>query len=165
MNNAELLDRYNELYETMAVSGDPKKMKIFGEAEKWAFNQLVNMNPRAAAIWLQKLEAVDWNNYLSEEEAMDITEHFVGQDGKKGPMWTSSQIDNAVRSFDGEREMMPFYNQWALFAVMNMIVSDHAGTLRELVSEADMPRVVYKLAVEKLQDADRPEFVRSYFNL
>lgn len=165
MTNAEMLDRYNELYEAMAGSGDPKKMKIFGEAEKWAFSQFVNMNPRAGAIWLQKLEPVDWNNYLSEEEALDIVEKFESQDGKKGPMWTASQIDNAVRNFGGDREIMPYFNPWALYVAMNMIVSDHAKTLRELVPDEDLPKVVYKLAVEKLEDPDRPEFIRSYFSV
>ena len=46
-----------------------------------------------------------------------------------------------------------------------MIYSDHAKSLSEVVSEADMPKVVYKMAVEKLKDPDRTRFVRPYFGL
>lgn len=159
------IERYNELYELMASSGDPQKMNIFGKAEKWAFEQMVRNNPSMAEHWLERLEPVDWNNYLSEAEAKDITSKFVNQDGSQGAFWTFSQVDSAVREAGGDMECMPFYNGPALFAVMNMLVSDHHDSLRQFIPESDIPRAVYMMAVEKLKDKDRPEFVREYFDV
>ena len=34
----DLIKRYEELYEDMATAKDPKKMMIFGDAEKWIFH-------------------------------------------------------------------------------------------------------------------------------
>lgn len=164
-NNATIQERYDELYETMAMSRDARKMKIFGEAEKWGFAQVLAMNPSIAEKWLKKIEAVDWNNYLTDEEADDVVEGIVNQDGRTGPMWNRSQVSGAVRANGGSLECMPYYNEQALFVMMNSIASDHLNTLREYVPEQDMAKVVYKMAVEKLMDRDRPEFIRSYYGL
>lgn len=165
MNTADIRQRYDELYELMADSGDPKKMKVFGDAERWAFDQMLQMNPRMAEQWAKKLEPVDWNNYLSEEEAAGIVAGLRNQEGQKGPMWNLQQVDSAVREAGGQMELMPYYNGQALYATMNMIASDHMGTLKEFVTGTDIPKVVYRMAVEKLKDVDRPEFIRTYYNL
>ena len=36
--NENLSHRYDELYHEMATAKDPKKMMVFGEAEKWIFH-------------------------------------------------------------------------------------------------------------------------------
>lgn len=164
-NNAAIQERYDELYETMAMSRDARKMRIFGEAEKWGFAQVLSMNPSIAEKWLKKIEAVDWNNYLTDEEANEIAEGLVNQDGRTGPMWNRSQVEGAIRGFGGDMEFMPYYNDDAMYVMMNTIASDHLDTLREYVPEQDMTRVVYKLSVEKLKDKDRPQFIREYFGL
>ena len=165
MNNAELLDRYVELYDTTASSGDPKKMKIFGEAEKWAFEQFVSINPRAAEMWLQKLEPVDWNNYLTEEEADRIMDGLMNQDGSVGPMWSREQIARAVQGLDGALEARPYYNRCALVVTMNMLASDHMASARKFISEERLPEFFYQQAQEQLKDIDRPNFIRSYYGL
>lgn len=161
----ELIERYNELYETMAYSANPEKMKIFGAAEKWAFAKLAETNPKMAQLWLERLEPVDWNNYLSEEEAVLITSKFLNQDGTTGPLWSYGQVKSAVDGLGVPMEQLPFFNSFALWVTMNMLASDHLKTLKEFVPEADLPRVVYKLATEKLTDPDRPNFIREYFAL
>lgn len=164
-NNASIQERYDELYETMAMSRDARKMKIFGEAEKWGFAQVLAMNPSIAEKWLKKIEAVDWNNYLTDEEADAIVAGLVAQDGRKGPIWSRSQVEGAVRGLGGETEYVPYYNGDALYVTMNMIASDQMDTLREYVPDQDMPKVVYKMAVNRLKDRDRPEFIRNYYGL
>lgn len=159
------IERYDELYEAMSYSADPAKMRIFGEAEKWAFRHMVELDQKAAEKWLEKIEAVDWNNYLSRSEAEDITAQLLNQDGKRGPVWTYAQVESAVNQLGGKMSLAPYYNCWALFATMNMLMSDHAQTLQKFVGEADIPNIVYQLAVEKLTDPDRTEFIRSYFSL
>ena len=73
----------------------------------------------------------------------------------------------------GVIEEKPFYNKYALAAVMNMIYSDHAdsiamdmgGKKASDIPNEKMAMSCYRKAVEKLKDADRPRFVRWYFHL
>lgn len=53
----ELIGRYDELYNDMAMAKDPKKMVVFGDAEKWVFRMLAEKHPELAEKWLAKLEA------------------------------------------------------------------------------------------------------------
>lgn len=161
----ELLDRYNDLYETMANSQNPDKMRVFGEAEKWAFAQIAASHPQVARQWLERLEPVGWNNFLARAEADEIAASLVDQDGKAGPVWTYAQVEDAVRSLGGKMECAPYYNGAALYVTMNMLVSDHYNSLKEFVPEESIPEIIYNMAVEKLKDMDRREFIRPYFGL
>jgi hypothetical protein len=64
----DLIKRYRELYDEMALAKDPKKMVVFGDAERWVFSMLAEEHPELAEKWLSKLEAGRWNNYLSKEK-------------------------------------------------------------------------------------------------
>lgn len=165
VNNAYIQERYNELYDTMAMSGDTAKMKIFGDAERWAFRQMLEKDPATADEWLQRIEAVDWNNYLTEAEADRIMSHMMNQDGSVGPMWSRDQIANVVQSLNGALEMRPYYNICALVVTMNMLASDHMASARKFISEERLPEFFYQQAQEKLKDIDRPDFIRSYYGL
>ena len=157
-------ERYLELYEDMAKSGMPDKMKIFGEAEKWAFGKMLETSPKTAEQWVDKLEAMNWNNYLSKAEADDIVAKFINQDNSRGAHWGYDVFKGAVESF---------YNCYALWVVANMIYSDHAQSVAEdmghttpaQVPNEKMALSMYKKAVEKLKDKDRPRFVRDYFGV
>jgi hypothetical protein len=167
----EMIKRYRELYEEMASSGKPEKMHIFGEAEKWAFIQMVSLAPKTAQIWLDKIEAVHWYNYLSKDEANDITAHLVNQNGTKGAHWNYDTFKSVVESLGGHPSQAPYYNCYALWVTANMLYSDHAQSVAEdmgyktpsEVPNEKMALSMYKKAVEKLKDVDRPRFVREYF--
>lgn len=158
-------EKYNELYSLMAESKDASKMKVFGEAEKWVFEQLNKTNPDLARRWLEKIEGVRWNNYICESDAMAIASKFINQDNTRGPKWNYNQVVEAVKAVGGKMSEAPYYNEYALFLVMNMIASDHWGTLLSVVSEDMMPMLIYQLAVDKLKDVDRPHFIKSYWDL
>lgn len=159
------LEKYHDLYETMSTSGDVTKMKIFGEAEKWAFKKVAESHPNLAEEWLSRLEAVEWNNYLTESEAGQIVSRLMNQDGSIGGTWTMEQIESAVSSLGGKVSCPPYYNRFALYVVMNMLASDHLASVTQFVTDSELPRFFYNLAVDKLKDIDRPEFVRPYFSL
>lgn len=168
-----LRERYHELYEIMAKSGEPEKMKIFGEAAKWAFDRLHERDPKAAEQWVDKLEATQWNNYLSLAEADDVVAKFINQDGTRGAHWGYDVFRGAVESLGAKMAEQPFFNCYALWATANMIYSDHAHSVAEDMGYK-MPREVpnekmalsmYRKAVEKLKDVDRPRFVRHYFGV
>lgn len=156
-------EKYDELYAIMANSGDPAKMCIFGEAEKWAFEQMNRTNPDMAKKWLDRIEAVKWDNYLCEASAMAIVSKFVNQDGTMGAKWNYQQVMDAVRAAGGNESEQPYYNSWALFVVMNWIASNSWKTLSTLTTEDKMPGVVYALALDYLKDPDEPHFIQRYW--
>lgn len=158
-------ENYNELYAIMANSKEPAKMKIFGEAEKWVFDQINKTNPDLARRWVDRIEAVRWNNYLCESDANALASKLINQDGSKGPKWNVSQIDAVVKSNGGKVSEAPYYNEYALFLVMNMLASDHWNTLSSIAPEDMMPLLIYQLAIDKLKDIDRPHFVKDYWHL
>lgn len=161
----DLIKRYDELYDDMATAKDPKKMMIFGKAEKWMFHSLAEKHPAIAEKWLTMLEAGKWNNYLSEDEAKEITSHLVNQDGTIGPHWDYETFKRAVESVGGKMTDEPYYNCWALWTVANMRYSDNFRSASKFVPRDSIPRYFYEVAVENLTDVDRPHFVREYFKV
>lgn len=158
--------RYLELYRKMAESKDVAKMRAFGDAEVWIFGMLADKHPDLAQKWLDKLEASEWHNYLSESEAMDVVAGLKSQDGRTGAHWNLPTFVGAVESLDGAVENPPYYNKYALWATANMLYSDHAKSARKYIGdESKMPAYFYDLAVEKLTDVDRPHFIREYFHM
>ena len=165
MGTEHILDRYNELYDIMSSSDDLQKMHIFGEAERWAFAQVAAAHPEIAEKWLAKIEAVDWNNYLSEDEAGCIVSKMVGQSGREGPEWSMEEVEKLVKNIGGNIESAPFYNRFALYVAINAIASDHRDSIRSFLPEQDFLRLSYKMAVDKLTDADRRQYIRAYYNV
>lgn len=161
----DMIKIYDELYEDMATSKDPKKMMIFGEAEKWMFHAVAEKHPELAEKWLSKLEAGKWHNYLSKSEAESIVNKLQNQDGTRGAHWDYDTFKGAVESLGAKMSEEPYFNCYALWATANMLWSDHYKSASEFVPKDMMPKFFYSMSVEKLKDSDRPKFVRSYFNV
>ena len=167
----EMIERYNLLYEKMSDSKNPKNMKIFGEAEKYMFREIAVAHPDMAETWLSHLEAVCWDNYLSEREAGNINKRTVNQDGTKGFHWGYEIFCNAEKSLGGQVEDKPHYNSYALWVTANMIYSDHAKSISEdmgyktpqEVPADKMALSCYRKAVENLEDEDEGFRIRRYF--
>ena len=168
-----MLERYEELYEDMATSGNKDKMMAFGDAERWAFRKMNEISPKDAQCWIDKLEAMHWKNYLSKAEAEEIAGKLVNQNGRIGAHWGYETFKAAVESLGGKMSEKPFYNCYALWVTANMIYSDHANSVAEdmgmnspeAVPNEKMALSMYRKAVEKLKDTDRPKFIREYFEL
>lgn len=161
----DIIRRYDELYEDMATAKDPKKMMIFGDAEKWIFHEIAKAHPELAEKWLSKLEAGKWNNYLSESEAEHIANKIMNQDGTRGAHWDYDTFKGAVESLGAKMRDEPFYNCYALWIMANALWSDHHKSLSEFVPKEQEPKVYYLMAVEKLKDVDYPKFIRKYYDL
>lgn len=167
----EMIDRYHHLYDKMKENKDPKNMKIFGEAEKWVFKQVVALHPDIAENWLSHLEAICLDNYLSETEGNNISKRTVNQDGSKGFHWTHDAFMKLVNGFDGECNKEPQYNCCALWVTANNIYSDHAKSIAEdmgykslsEVPDERIARSFYNKAIERLTDADGGYNIRKYF--
>lgn len=159
----EYIKTYNELYDDMATSKDPKKMMVLGDAEKWMFHCLAKKHPELAEMWLTRLEAGKWNNYLSKREADEITSMLVNQDGTKGAHWSYETFKAAVESLGASMSDAPYYNCYALWVEANTIWSDHHKSLSKYIPKEQEPLAYYEMAVEKLKDIDRPKYIREYF--
>lgn len=160
-----MMQRYEELYAMMATSGDPAKMQVFGEAERWAFGKMSEKDPAMAQVWLDKLEPVMWNNYLSKREAEEVVTKFENADGTTGAHWNYDTVCSAVEGLGAKMCDEPFFNGYALFAVMNMLYSDHSKSVEAFVPKEEQVKFYYAMAVEKLKDPDRKNFVREYFEV
>ena len=161
----DLIKKYDELYDDMATAKDPRKMMAFGEAEKWVFHMMAEEHPEIAERWLNRLEAEKWYNYVSEHEAKTLAAKLVNQDGTRGPHWSYETFKAAVESLNGQLQSEPFYNCGALWLTANMRYSDNFISASEFVPKDMMPKYFYNVAVETLKDADRPRFIREYFDL
>lgn len=171
MNKEQLKERYNELYNKMVISKDPKNMKIFGESEKWVFNKLADVHPELAQSWVSHLEEVCCNNYLDEKEAMNIGKHMKNFDGTVGFHWTYDVFVKTVVGLGGIVDSKPYYNSYALFVTANMIYSDMAQSIAEDMGHKSVQEVpaenmalsCYKKAVAYLKDRDGNFRIRKYF--
>ena len=171
MKAEEVKQRYEQLYNKMKDSGEVRQMKIFGEAEKWAFAKMLAVDPKTAEAWVAKLEAIEWYNYLSDSEAVQIASALINQDGTQGAVWDKATFLSVIEKGGGEAERMPYYNSNALWVTAAMIYSDHAKSIAEdmgynSVAEVPVEKLAmstYRKAVEKLCDKDRKYFVRPYF--
>lgn len=171
MTKEQMLERYDELYAKMANAKDVRHMRTFGDASSWVFKEMVKAHPEVAESWLSHLEAICWNNHLSEKEAMNISKRTVNQDGSKGFHWPMEIFGKTVESLGGKLEDKPYYDAPALWTMANIIYSDHAGSIAEdmgFKTPAEVPAEkmalsCYKKAVERLKDPDNPFLVRKYF--
>ena len=164
----ELIKKYDDLFDEMVSSKDPRRMMAFGEAEKWIFKQLAASHPDLAEHWLVRLEASKWHNYLSKEEAEEIVEGLEEKQGEtvvKRYEWDYDEWKKAIEAMGGEIHNKPYYNCYALWATMNMLYSDHVNTMNMFVQPPLRLKMYYHLALDKLMDVDRPHFVRGYFHL
>lgn len=167
----ELLDRYESLYRKAVSSKDVKRMKALGDSERWAFSEMARVHPDIAETWLSQLEGMEWDNYLSEKEAMNIGKRITNQDGSKGFHWNRETFAKAVESLGGKLEEKPSYNDLALWVTANMIYSDHAKSIAEdmgykspsEVPAEKMAKSCYSKAIEMLKDPDGGFNIRKYF--
>lgn len=167
------MKRHEELYRKIIESNDNAKMEMLGGLFLSMMGQIEGLNPRLYKEMVEKMEATEWNNYLTESEATKIASALVNQNGSTGAHWSYDIFKGAVESLGGKVAEMPYYNCYALWVVANMLYSDHAQSVAEDMgykTPAEVPNEkmalsMYKKAVEKLKDLDRPHFVREYFEL
>lgn len=157
--------RYDELYEKLIASKDSDKMEALGAANTWLFYYIAEKYPAMAEQYLSRLEAGEWNNYVSKSEAEEAAAKLLNKDGTRGAHWPYDVFKGAVESVGGKMSDAPIYNCWALWLTANMLFSDYAKTLAAYIPKEEHPKAFYLLALDKLKDPDRPKFVREYFHL
>jgi hypothetical protein len=160
MNAQELREEYRSLYEHMAQSKNPDNMKAFGHVMNEMMDWMVMNKPEAAQEWIEKLQAIKWKNYLTAKEADAI----VSAMEPKAP-WSREQWKAAMEQNGFALEKEPCYNRCALYATMNMLMSDSSDTFNKYIADEELFAVVHDLAVDKLTDKDMRFKVREYFSV
>jgi hypothetical protein len=171
MTQDEMRNRYEYLYNKMRTSKDITKMRIFGAAEKNVFRKLTSRDPALAKEWLDSIESICWNNYLSEQQAQMLASNLVNQDGSKGAYWGMDKFFSKVSELGGVIEQEPYYNRYALWMIANAHFSDYAKSTAEDMGYKSITEVpaekmalsMYKKAIESLKDIDRPNYIERYY--
>lgn len=167
---------YDRLYQVMKGSKDVSKMKMFGTTFSNMFYQVAEKHPEIAMATIEMLSAIEYNNYVTMAEAMDVAHDFINDDTmvtglpepSKRAHWSMESLKSFLMQKGLPLEEKPYYNWCALWLTVNMIYSDFANTFVELLGAKDNERIAvasYKMAVKKLKDLDRPHFIREYFDL
>ena len=160
MNAEDMMKKYDKLYDKMATSGKIDNMRLFGKVGREAMLLVVKNMPERATELIEKLESINWNNYLTEKESEAVTTKMDPQ-----RPWSKDQWLMAMEKHGLPLEEEPYYNRCALFTTMCMIYSDDGDTLKRYANEGNMFELVHALAVNKLKDKDRVFSVRKYFEV
>ncbi len=166
MTQEELLEKYKVLYGYMAASNEPKYMKLFGEVMNEMMAWMVKNQPSAAEMWVEKLCAIKWEQYLTKNEAAKVVESLEPEAPWNWEVW-----NRAMSNLGLETERKGVYNKYALWAEMNAKYSDHAESLAKYAFEMPLNEVpaekmvalIHSLAVGSLTDEDGKFNVRDYF--
>lgn len=161
-----MIQSFDNLYAKMASSSDLEDMHIFGCAMKDMFGWMAKNKPDKAEEVLEKLYAINWDNYLTRIEAETIVNNM-----EPAPKWTFEQFKRAMTNLGYKTEEEPYYNEYALWAAVSMEYSDHADTIakirgaeiKEAVSDEDILLSCYMLATDALKDKDGVFNIRKYF--
>ena len=176
MNAQELKETFKRLYVKMSTSKDVEQMRLFGRAFAKVFEDLADKHPELAQDVIEMLRAIEWHNYVTAAEAMEIAVHFVNSDQgvtgagepSKGAHWSMDALKSFLEQRGLPLEDSPYYNWPTLWLVVNMMYSDFADVFVEVLGVENSEKMAvasYRMAVAKLKDVDRPRFVREYFDL
>lgn len=131
-------------------------------------DHLISINPRMGEELIERYDgSMNYNNYLTESEAVKILADFINQDGTHGAMWKDTDFFSKAESLGIKTEDAPHYNKWALYVTACAMVSNHLKTI-EKYSGGDITRYVEfacDLAIEQLSDRDMPKWIRTCFQV
>lgn len=167
MNKEQMEQQFLARYGSIINSGDTRQMEQLGAMVKRVMGWMFKYEPQVAAQALALLDedtSIDYVNWLTEQEAEDIVSHMKPQ-----PTWTTQGLTSSLQSMGLPTDCPPHFNHYALLTTMLMIQSDEGQSLKEAIHANDrderLLRLVYKLAVNRLEDQDGHFRIRRYFKL
>lgn len=168
MNEKELMQKFDELYQKMSKSTNTDDMKLFGHVMREAIAYIAANRPDKADELLEELCAINWDNYLTKKEADAIVKNML-----PAVRWNEEQVIRSLSAMGYDVEEAPYYNSHALFATISMKYSDSAATIAERafkmrldeMNENELLDICYHLALDVLKDKDGIFNIRKYFGL
>lgn len=163
MDKKEMKEKWLVLYNEIIESGEEDKMAVLGSMVKRMMSWFVDNESDIAQECLDMLEAVRWNNYLTQRESDKIINRMQPR-----PEFSPSQIKETLTNMGYELESKPYYNKYALLTAVSMKLSDSGQTIKKLIKSTDSQLLIeaaYNLAIDSLTDEDGIFSIRKYFNL
>lgn len=166
MNTSELRDWYRSLYKTMSESNDIDNMRLFGTVMNNLMEYVIRNNQGLAEQEIEKLESINWDQYLTRSEAEAICREMDPE-----AKWSFDTLSANLRDLGFEIEKKPFFNKYAMWVTMNAKYSDHAARLKSEIKsitgidldQSQCLTIIYGLALDSLLDKDDKFNVRKYF--
>ena len=166
MTKEEIKEKFKSLYDYMSVSNEPKYMMLFGDVMKDMMCWMVDNKPELAEKMVDKLEAINWNQYLSKDEAMEIVKSMAPP-----AAWQFDQWKKAMEDLGLEYRREHVFNCYALWTTMCMVYSDDGKTIASLMgidysnaaSNPEFIKAVHQFAMNKMLDVDGKFDLRHYF--
>lgn len=160
--------KFSSLLSDTIEEGDKENMEVAETMFKKAVQTLIDLDQDKAQDFLECFEGtLKYYNYLTEQEAASIVSHFINQDGSKGARWSPEEFFQAVQAFGGDHEYEPYYNKWALYVTANKFASDQGSVVRKWTGDDKLryAEACYDLSVTQLEDKDKPNWARWYFDM
>lgn len=159
-----MYNNFTKLYNYITASSDVSKMRTLGNVMKWMMQDIIKAHPDMAQEYIDSLESVMWENYLTPKEADKIVGKMQPQ-----PAWSKAEWERLMGNQGFVLESMPRYNKCALYVTMCMVCSDSGETIKKILGAPKMDdRVfdaIYNLALDKLEDEDKMFNIRQYFHM
>ena len=167
MDKEQMEQQFLSRYDSIIQSGDTRQMERLGAMVKRVMGWMIKYEPQVAAQAMALLDdntATGYTNRLTEQEAEDIVSQMKPQ-----PTWTTQGLTASLQSMGLPTDVPPHFNHWALLTTMLMKKSDEGESLKEAIHANDqderLVRLIYKLAVNQLEDKDGRFRIRRYFGL
>ena len=94
MTPEEMKNEWIALYNMIANSHDVSFMRTFGNVHKEMMNWMIANKPELAQEWLDKLESIKWNNYLTSKEAEKILANMMPKAPWAKDLWKQAMNDH-----------------------------------------------------------------------
>ena len=167
MDKEQMQQQFLSRYDSIVKSGDTRQMERLGMMVKRIVQWMIKYEPDVAMQAMAILDSdadTDYTNRLTEQEAMTI----VGQ-MKPQPTWTLQGLTTSLQAMGLPTDVPPYFNHYALLTTMLMIQSDEGESLKDAIHANDrderLVKLVYRLAVDRLEDQDGKFKIRKYFDL
>lgn len=141
-------------------------MMLFGSVMNELMELVIKSSPTFAEQEIDKLESMNWHQYLTKIEAEKICDSIT-----PSYAWNFNDWEKALNSFELEIEREPYFNKYALWVVMNYIYKINSGTISvkilenkmEEVTSEQMISVIHALSIDFLMEKDERLNVRKFF--
>ena len=145
---------------------DKSKIKTHIERISSIIDEHSNSEIRCAIVKTVMSYLSECDTNIIEKESRNILKDFKNYDGSSGAPFNFSVIDELEHN-NKCVDYAPYYNKYALYVTMCKFASDQGDIISKLVNNDNNAYIIacYDMSVAQLKDADRPRWVRHYFNL
>lgn len=166
MDIQELMQSYeynrNKLHTTKDQSHMDGAEKYMNKLTHYVMATKTEIVEEALEIW----NAEHINNYLTQSEALNGVANLINTTGESSPKWKPAVLFDALKSLSVPASKDGLFNEWAMFYTMNWLYSDYAMELQEVVKDpTQFAALIYKMSLSKLNDPDKPKWVRKHLKL